>query len=81
MVVLLVAHHVNHLVDWIVLVAKLGSTDVLSHIHRSAIATEQKFLVESVAGEVCPNRTILTTIEKTFLQSFEHLLLAFKVGV
>ena len=81
MVVLLVAHHVNHLVNWVVLVTKLGSTDVLCHIHRSAIATEQKFLVEPIAGEVCPNGAILTTIEESLFESFEHFLLAFQIGV
>ena len=40
-VVLLVAHHVDHLVDGVVLEAELGGTDVLSHVYRCAVATEQ----------------------------------------
>ena len=80
-VVLLIAHHVDHLVDGIVLIAELCRTDVLSHIHRSAIAAEQKLMVESVTGEVCPHRAIIATIHNALFETFKHLLLSFQISV
>ena len=80
-VVLLIAHHVDHLVDGIVLIAEFCSTDILSHIHRSAIAAEQKLMVESVTGEVGPHRAIFAAIHDALIESFEHLLLTFKISV
>ena len=53
-VVLLVTYYVNHLVDREVLETEVGSTDVLSHVDRSAVRTEQELLVETLVGEVCP---------------------------
>ena len=80
-IVLLVAHHVYHLVDRIILETHLGGTDILSHIHRSAVRTEQQFLVESLVGEVSPHAVVLVTLKESLLQSFFHLCLAFEVGV
>ena len=45
---MLITHYIDHLVDWVVLVTKLCSTDILSHIHRCAICTEQKFFVQAI---------------------------------
>ena len=80
-VVLLVAHHVDHLVDRIVLVTKLGCSDVLGHIHRGAVLAEQELLVETLFGEVCPYRAIVLAEEEAFLQSVEHYVLALKICI
>ena len=81
MVVLLVTYYVDHLVDREILEAEVGSTDVLSHINRSAVRTEQELLVETLVGEVSPNRVIILAEEETLLQSFFYLLLTLKVSV
>ena len=80
-VVLLVTYYVNHLVDREVLEAEIGSTDVLSHINRSSVRTEQEFLVETLVGEVSPNRVIILAEEETLLQSFLYLLLTLEISV
>ena len=80
-VLLLVAHHIDHLVDGEVLEAKLGCSDILGHVDGSAVRTEQQFLIQSVFGEVCPNRTIFTTIELSTRQTFLHFGLTLEVGV
>ena len=80
-VVLLVAHHVDHLVDGVVLEAQLGGTDILCHVYRCAVATEQELMVEALTGEVGPYRAILLAEEETLLQTLHHLLLTFEVGL
>ena len=67
MVVLLVTYYVDHLVDREILETEVGSTDVLSHINRSAVRTEQELLVEPLVGEVSPNRVIVLAEEETLL--------------
>ena len=69
MVVLLVTHNVNHLVDGIIAEAQLSCTDILCHIYRCAVATQQQLLVESVLCEVGPHRAILATIEDALLEA------------
>jgi len=81
MVVLLVTYYVDHLVDREVLEAEIGSTDVLSHIDRSAVRTEQELLVETLVGEVSPNRVVILAEEESLLQSFFYLLLALEVSI
>ena len=80
-VVLFVAHHVDHLVDGEVGKALFGCADVLRHIDRGAIGAQQELVVQSLRGEVGPYRTILLAIEESLLQPFEHLLFALQVGV
>ena len=80
-IVLLVAHHVDHLVDGIVGETLFGRTDVLRHVDRRTVSTEQQLVVEAFAREVGPHGTVFLAVEKTFLQSFEHFLLAFQVCV
>ncbi len=80
-VVLLVAHHVNHLIDGIVVEAHLGRTDVLRHINRGAVGADEQLLVEALAGEVGPDAAVFLLIEQAFLQAFHHLALALEVGV
>ena len=81
MVVLLIAHHIDHLVDGEVLETELGGADVLCHIDGGAIGTKKEFFVESFCREVSPHGAIFATIEEAFLQPFHHLFLAFEVGV
>ena len=62
-IVLLIAYHVDHLVDGIVAEAEFGSTDVLGHVDRSAVCAEEEFFVQTFLGEVSPHRTIFAAIE------------------
>ena len=80
-VVLLVAHNVDHLVDGVVLKPELCSTDVLCHVHAGAVGAKQQFFVKAFVGQVGPYRAIFLLIEKAFFKSFEHFLAAFEVGV
>ena len=52
MIVLFVAHHVNHLVDGEILIAELSRADVLGHVDGSAVSAEQQLMVETVACQV-----------------------------
>ena len=80
-IVLLVAHHVDHLVNGIVGETLFGRTDVLRHVDRRTVSTEQQLVVEAFARQVGPHGAVFLAVEKTFLQSFEHFLLAFQVCV
>ncbi len=81
MIVLLVADDIDHLVDGIIAEAEFGCADVLGHVDRRSVAAEQQLVVEAVAGEVGPDGTVVLAVEHTFFKPFEHLLLAFEVGV
>ena len=76
MILLLVAHDIDHLVDGIVLKAQFGSTDILRHIDAGAILTEQQFLIQSIAGQVCPYRVIGAAVEDALLQASLYFFLA-----
>ena len=73
MVVLLVANDIDHLVNGIVLETHLGSTDVLRHIYRCAVATQQQFLVQTFVGQVSPYRVVLVALKETLGESLFHL--------
>ena len=73
MIVLFVTHHINHAVDGIILETEFGGADILSHIHRCAVAAEQQLLVQTGVGKVGPYRTILLAEHYAFLKPFEHL--------
>ena len=81
MVLLLVTDHIHHLIDRIVLEAKLRRTDILGHIDRSTVRTEQQFFVESILGEVCPDGSVFAAVELTGRQAFLDFGLALEVGV
>ena len=49
-VVLLVADDIYHLVDWVVVEALLGCADVLGHVDRRSVGTEEELVVEAVGG-------------------------------
>ena len=53
-VVLFVTNDIYHLVDRVVLETQFCCSDILCHIYRSTIRTQQQFLVETLACEVCP---------------------------
>ena len=55
MIVLLVADHIDEFVKTILLETALCRAEILGHINRSAVATQKKFLVESIGGEVTPD--------------------------
>ena len=80
MVVLLVAHHIDHLIDGIVAETQLGRTDVLRHVDRSTVRTKQQLLIQAVFRQIGPNRTVFAAIEEPFGESFLHLFLPFEVG-
>ena len=80
-VVLLVAHHIDHLVDGIVFEAHFGGADVLSHIHRCAVGAQQQFLVEPFIREVGPHAVVILAHEEPLGQSFFHLGLALQVSL
>ena len=80
-VVLFVTHYIDHFVDGIVRETLFGSTDILSHVDRRTVGTEQQLVVEAFACQVGPYGTVFLAVEKSFLQSFEHFLLAFQIGI
>ncbi len=81
MVILLVAHHINHLVDGIITETELGGANILGHIDRSAVGTQKEFLVETGIRKVGPHRAVILTEHNAFLQPFEHFFLTFEIGV
>ena len=80
MIVLLVAHHVNHLVDRVIFKAEGGRSDVLGHVNACSVSSEQQLLVESLVAKVGPDTAIGLAEEQPFGQSFFHFGLAFEVG-
>ena len=80
-IVLLVAHHIDHLIDGEILETHLSRSDVLSHINASSIATKQEFLVQTLVGEVGPYGVVLMALEETFGESFLYLGLTFQIGL
>ena len=81
MVILFVAHHINHLIDGEIFETQLGRTDVLRHIHRCPVAAQQQFVVEPLCRQVGPYRAVLFPIHDTLFQSFEHFLFPFEIGL
>ena len=79
-VVLLVADDIDHFVDGIVAETEFGGTDVLGHVDRSSVRTEEELLIESVLREIGPNGAVFAAIEEAFGESFLYLFLAFEVG-
>ena len=80
-IILLVTHHVDHLVDGIILETHLCRTDVLSHINAGAIGAEQQFLVKAFVGKVCPDGVVLVAFEESFGEAFLNLGLTLEVGL
>ena len=80
-VFLLVAHHIHHLVDRVVLETKFGGTYVLGHIYGCAVGTEKEFLIEPVLCEVSPYTTILAAVEVAFGEAAFYFAFAYEIGV
>ena len=81
MVFLFVADHIHHLINREVLETQFGCADILRHINGCAIRTEEQFLVQSVFGEVRPNRTVFAAVELTGSQTFLHFGFALEVSL
>ena len=81
MIVLLIADHIDHLVDGEVLETEFGGTDVLGHVYTGAVATEEQFLVETLGSKVGPYGTVLAAVENAFGKTLFHLFLTFEIGV
>ena len=80
-IVLLVAHHIDHLVDGIIAETQFGRADILSHIYGGAVGAEQQFVVEAFAGKVGPDGAVLLAVHLALFQTFKHQLLAFEIGI
>ena len=80
-IVLLVAHHVDDLVEVILVVALLGRTQVLGHVDRSAVLAEQQFLVQAVCSQVAPHAAVVAAVEHTFLKALFHKGFAILIGL
>ena len=80
-VVLLVANHVNHTVNRVILKTQLCGTYILCHVDRCTVTAQQQFLVQSVLGQVSPYGAVLLTEEKSFLKALHHGFLTLQVGL
>ena len=80
-VVLLIAHHVNHAVNGVILKTQLGCTYILGHVDRCTVTAQQQFLVQSVLGQVSPYGAVLLTEEKPLLKALHHGFLTLQVGL
>ena len=81
MIILLISHYIYHLIDRIVLKTKFGSTDILSHIHRSSVSTEQQLVIQSFRSKVGPYRIVFFAIEEALFKTFHHFILSFQIGI
>ena len=81
MIVLLVSNDINHLVYRIILKAHIGCSDILRHVNRSAVASEQQLLIQSFVSKICPYTVVILAKEKPFGEPFLYLLLALEVCI
>ena len=63
-IVLLVSHHIDHLVNGEVGEAHLGGADVLRHVDAGAVGAEQQLLVQALVCEVSPHRVVVLAEEQ-----------------
>ncbi len=80
-IVLLVAHHIYHAVDGIVVVPHLGGADVLGHVYRGTVGAQQQLVVEPLGGEVGPYGAVVAAVEQPLVEALEHLGLALEIGL
>ena len=80
MVVLLVAHHIDHLLRVELFIAELGGTQVLRHIDGGAVFAKQHFLVQPLIRQVDADGAVVMLVEGTFVQTFLHEGFAQQVG-
>ena len=81
MIILLVAHHIDHLINGIILEAHFGRADILRHINTGAIAAKKQLLIQALVGEVCPDGVILMTLEEPLCETLFNLGLSLQVGL
>ena len=67
-VVLFVAHDIDHVVELVILEAAVGRAQILRHVDRSPVAAQQQFLVQPVGREVDPDRIVGTAVENTLAE-------------
>ena len=76
MILLLVTHDIDHLIDGILIKAHLRGTNILRDVDRGAIRAKEDLPIQTFAGEVRPYRTIRVLHEEPFVESTEYLFLA-----
>ena len=80
-IVLLIAHHIYHLVDGIVLIAQLSGANVLSHVDAGTVATQQQLVVQAIGSEVGPHAVVVLAVEHALGEAFLHLFFSFEIGL
>ena len=79
-IILLVAHDVDHLINVVVVEALRRRADVLRHIDTRSISAQEEFLIQAVGRKVDPYRTVVLAEEESLLQAFQHLGFAVQIG-
>ena len=80
-IILLITHNVNHLVNRIISETKFGRTNILCHVDRGSVTTKKQFVIQSFGSQVRPYGTIFFLEEETLLEPFHHLLFSFEVSI
>ena len=81
MVDLLVAYHIDHVVDGIIAVAKLCRANILGDVNGGTIRTEQDLLVKPLRFEIGPNRRVALLLENALFYTAQYLIAANGVGI
>ena len=80
MVILLITNYIYHFLNRIFFVADFSCADVLRHVNRCAVRTQQQLFVQSVGGEVCPHGIVLPLVKHSFCHPFFHFFFALGVS-
>ena len=72
-VILLRGNNIDKGIKRPVLMALYSSTEILGHIKRRAIASEEDFLIEAYRGKIDLNRAIFLFLEDAHLKAFHDL--------
>ena len=80
-VVLLVAHHIDHIVEVVLFKTTIGRSQILRHVDRRAVAAQQQFLIQSVGREVDPDRPVLLAEKDPHVQPLLHDVLTQQIGL
>ena len=70
MIILFISNSVNQLLDIILFETFHSSSQILSHINRSSIRTQQQFLVKTFVGQIAPDRTVVFFVKNPVFQTF-----------
>ena len=79
-IILLVAHDVDHLINVVVVEALRRRADVLRHIDARSISAQEEFLIQAVGRKVDPYRTVVLAEEESLRQAFQYLCFAVQIG-